>query len=153
MAEPVRGVAYDFFLGLTSILDSQEFLVDPTIVAGDFQISKDGGAYVNLATLPVVLPAVSVSVLVSLSATEMDADKVVITAIDISADEWNDVFAFIDAPVANSQSAVDILEGDHIEDSTSLIINLKGTSTPVISKQIGGSLLTSGVTIRTLEAP
>ena len=33
-----------------------DFLIDPTIVIDDFQLSKDDGALINLATLPVTTP-------------------------------------------------------------------------------------------------
>ena len=153
MAEPIKGVAYNFFLSLVDAADPAKFKSNPTLAAGDFQVSKDGGAFANLATLPAVLPASSVSVSVGLSATEMTADKVFIKAIDQAGAEWEDLVAFIDVPVSSSETAVDILEGDHIENSTSLIINKKGTLTPVLNKQIKGSLLVPSVTISTLEAP
>ena len=51
----------------------------------------------------------------------------------------------------NSQKAVDILEGDHIENSVSMVINKKGTANPVVSKTITGSLLPAGVQISTNE--
>lgn len=64
---------------------------NPTIASGDFKISKDGGAFANLATLPVVEPSGSVGVRVELSATEMNADSVLIVAQDqTSPNEWND---------------------------------------------------------------
>lgn len=150
MAEPLKGVAYEFPLGLDSIL-GPGFQVNPTLQAGDFQISKDFGAFANLATLPVVTPAGSSSVKVNLSATEMTADKILIEAKDAAGSEWEEAQIFIDVPVANTQSAVDILEGDHIETSTTLIINKKATLTKVLEKKIIGSLLKTGVTIRTTE--
>ncbi len=150
MSEPVKGVAYDFALGLDAVLTTG-FQANPTLAAGDFKISKDYGTFANLATLPIVAPASSTSVKISLSATEMDADKIVVFAQDQAGDEWNERRVFIDNPVANSQSAVDILEGDHIETSTTMLINKKGTATPLVSKSVTGSLLNTQVTIRTNE--
>lgn len=100
MALPDRGEAYDFYVTLIDEVTGG-FRVSPTIAAGDFQISKDGGAYVNLATLPSVLPAGSVSVKISLSAAEMTADKVTILGVDVAGAEWKDLFSFIDIPVSN----------------------------------------------------
>lgn len=151
MAEPVKGVAYDFPVGLDSVL-ATGFQVNPTIAAGDFQISKDFGTFANLATLPVVTPPGSTSVKVSLSALEMTADKILILAKDTAGDEWDEMQAFIETPVSTSQSVIDILEGDHIENSINLIINKKGTVTPVLSKKITGSLLIPSATIRTTES-
>jgi len=151
MSEPVKGEAYDFPVGLDSVLGSG-FQVNPTITAGDFTISKDFGAFVNLATLPVVTPVGSTSVKVVLSATEMTADKILIFAKDAAGNEWEEMQAFIDAPAGNSETVLDIIEGDHIETSQTLVINKKDTTTPVLSKVITGSLLSDNVTIRTIES-
>ena len=101
MSTPKKGVAYDFSTGLGDSTDAGKFVINPTIAAGDFQVSKDGGTFANLATLPVVTPSGSRAVKVSLSATEMNADKVVVIAVDAAGAEWTEVFVFIDAPVSN----------------------------------------------------
>jgi len=49
------------------------------------------------------------------------------------------------------QNTLDLLEGDHIETSLKSIINKKGTSTEILNKVIGGSLLNPQVTIITNE--
>lgn len=151
MAEPVKGQAYEFPVGLDSVLGTG-FQVNPTIAAGDFTISKDFGTFVNLATLPVVTPAGSTSVKIALSAAEMTADKVFILAKDAAGNEWEEMQAFIDAPVGTTDTILDIIEGDHIETSQTLVINKKDTTTPVLSKVITGSLLSDNVTIRTIES-
>ncbi len=153
MALPKQGEAYFFFLSVTDALDTTSFKANPTIVAGDFQISKDGGAFVNLENLPQVLPAGSTAIRIALSATEMTADKVNVLGIDQAGAEWLDILATIDVPVGNVDTAVDILEGDHIESNVSLVINRKGTEIPVLNKQIAGSLLQPDIEIRTEEAP
>jgi len=150
MAEPVRGVEYEFPVGLDSVFGSG-FQENPTIAAGDFTISKDFGAFANLATLPVVTPAGSTSVKIVLSSTEMTADKILIFGKDAAGSEWQDMQVFIDAPLGSSETVLDILEGDHIETSQTLVINKKDTTIPVLSKTISGSLLTENVTIRTIE--
>lgn len=91
-----KNTAYTFYLTLADSASPSSFKVNPTIAAGDFKISKDGGALVNLATLPVVEPAGSVMVKISLSATEMDADKVNVVGIDVAGAEWNDVAKIFD---------------------------------------------------------
>lgn len=100
MATPTKGIAYEFSMGLVARA-STSFVTNPTLATGDFQISKDGGAFANLATLPTVTPAGGKSVRVQLSATEMDADKIMIVASDQAGAEWLDASAFIDAPAAN----------------------------------------------------
>ncbi len=101
MSSPKKGVAYDFTIGLIDSADTGSFKANPTLATGDFQVSKDNGAYANLATLPTVSPAGSINVKVVLSATEMTADKVIVKAIDVAGAEWDDVLIFIDATAAN----------------------------------------------------
>jgi hypothetical protein len=151
MALPKKGVAYEFFLSLVDALDAESFLADPTIAAGDFQISKDGGAFANLATLPVVEPSGSIGVKISLSAGEMDADKVMVQGIDQAGNEWFDVMVFIDVPTTNAETAGDLLEGDHFETSQKVQIFKKGTAIVLLDKNVGGSLLSPNVTITTNE--
>jgi hypothetical protein len=63
----------------------------PTIAAGDFTISKDGGAFANLATLPDIEPNSSRGVRIQLSSTEMNADNVLIVWADqTEPPEWSD---------------------------------------------------------------
>lgn len=151
MPQPVKGVAYEFPpVELSDIFDPQFFLVNPTIEAGDFKISKDFGALVNLSTLPVVDPAGSSSVKVNLTAAEMNADKIGVFGKD-PTQEWGDINLAIDVPSSTQESAVDILEGDRIETNIHYTIFKKGTADVLVSKDISGSLLPSGVTITTLE--
>lgn len=68
------------------------FKSNPTIAAGDFKVSIDGGALANLATLPSVSPASSIWVLITLSASEMNGDVISVQCIDQSAPkEWADL--------------------------------------------------------------
>lgn len=90
MPLPTRNTAYTFRIGLVSRSTGQ-FQANPTIAAGDFQVSLDGGSFSNLATLPTITPSGGRVVTVSLSASEMDADNVVVQAVDQAGDEWNDV--------------------------------------------------------------
>jgi hypothetical protein len=88
---PNKNEDFVFYLALEDMSVAGTFKANPTIAAGDFQVSKDDGALTNLATLPTVSPAGSVWVKISLSATEMNADVVKIQAIDqTSPKEWAD---------------------------------------------------------------
>ena len=88
---PKTGEDFIFFATLNSMSTVGSFQSNPTIAAGDFQVSKDGGALANLATIPAVTPASSVMVKFTLSATEMTADNVTIIGIDQTAPkEWAD---------------------------------------------------------------
>jgi hypothetical protein len=88
---PVKNEDFVVYITLTDADDATSFVANPTIATGDFKISKDGGAFANLTTLPTVTPASGVAVKVSLSATEMNADNILVTAIDQTATkEWCD---------------------------------------------------------------
>ena len=64
------------------------FVVDPTVEVGDYQISLDGGAFANLANLPVVTAGTPV-ITVTLSATEQAASSAVLQGIDQTpAAQW-----------------------------------------------------------------
>ena len=88
---PVKNEDFILYITLSDASDPKSFKSNPTIAAGDFQISKDGGAFANLATLPAVTPASGVGVKITLSSTEMNADNVLIVGIDQTATkEWAD---------------------------------------------------------------
>ena len=152
MAEPRKNEAYDFPLTLIDSVTGG-LRTNPTIAVGDFKVSTDGAAFVDLATIPVVTPAGSTSVKINLSADEMNGDKIVVQGIDVAGAEWDGVFVFIEVPEGTVETLLDIEEGDRVETSTSFVINKKGTSTPILSKDISGSLLSPSVTITTTEAP
>tara|TARA_R110000782_G_C14819205_1_gene413824 strand:+ start:26277 stop:26735 length:459 start_codon:yes stop_codon:yes gene_type:complete len=151
MTLPAQNKAYSFYTALVSKANPAEFQIDPTIAAGDFKVSIDGGALANLATLPVADPIGSFAVKVELSAAEMNGAKINIVAIDAAGAQWEQLLAFIDVPVGSSEDVYNIEVGDHVETNTRLIINEKGTTTPLIDKQITGSLLTPSVTIGTTD--
>ncbi len=75
--------------GITLITTAaQSFRANPTLAAGDVKISKDGGAFVNLASLPTVTPAGDSSVQVALSATETQAARIAVKFVDVAGAEW-----------------------------------------------------------------
>lgn len=81
-------------ISLEDYANPGNFKSNPTIAAGDFKVSIDGGALANLGTLPSVSPASSIAVLITLSASEMNGDVIFVQCIDqTSPKEWAD-FAF-----------------------------------------------------------
>jgi hypothetical protein len=89
---PVKNEDFVCRIALEDYVNPGNFKSSPTIAAGDFQVSKDGGAFANLTTLPTVAPAASEMVTISLSATEMNADNVVVRCKDQTAPkEWVDL--------------------------------------------------------------
>lgn len=103
----VKGAAYVFGGGLLARSNGQ-LKAAPTLASGDFKVSKDGGAFANLATLPSVQPSGGVRIKIALSASEMDADEVVVTAIDGAGDEWHDRMWVIHT-VANGYDDLSVL--------------------------------------------
>jgi len=90
-ATPKKGVEYITYVALRSQANAQIMQSNPTIAAGDFQVSIDGGALANLATLPAVTPASSKMVKITLSTSEMNGDNVTVVCSDASGSEWADL--------------------------------------------------------------
>ena len=90
-AIPKINTAYITYIGLPSIGSANIFQANPTIAAGDFKVSIDGGALANLTTLPTVTPASGKMVKISLSAGEMNGDNITIVCSDAAGAEWKDV--------------------------------------------------------------
>ena len=88
-AIPKAGVAYIFYTGLVSQADTKLLKSAPTLAAGDFKVSIDGGAFANLTTLPTNTPS-GTSVKISLSAAEMTGDNILVACIDAAGAEWCD---------------------------------------------------------------
>lgn len=90
---PKRGEAYTFPTFLTSQADTNIFQVNPTLAAGDVEVSIDGGAQNPIAALPTVSPAGSDQVLVTVSAAEMAHAVGGFTTVrfhDAAGAEWQD---------------------------------------------------------------
>ncbi len=86
-----KNTAYIIYVGLVSQADTKLLQVNPTIASGDFKVSIDGGAFANLATLPVVTPSGGRAVKISLSAGEMNGDNIFVQCVDASGAEWCDL--------------------------------------------------------------
>ena len=110
MAQIKKNVAYVIDVQLTDATSRPSFKNSPTIAAGDFMVSVDEAAFANLATLPTVTPAAGANVKISLSAAEMNGDRIVVKCIDqTNPKEWDDVFINVlpvDATVADTFARV-----------------------------------------------
>lgn len=93
---PVKNEDFQMMVSLEDALNPGSFKANPTLAAGDAQISKDGGAFANLTNLPGVSPALKRQLQVDLTNTEMNADNVVIQLVDqTTPKEWNDLIISI----------------------------------------------------------
>lgn len=96
MPAPKKGVAYTFTIGLVAQASRPAFKANPTLAAGDFKLSKDGGAFANLTALPTVAPASGRAVEIALDATEMNADRLIVQCVDAAGAEWDECLIFIE---------------------------------------------------------
>jgi hypothetical protein len=88
---PVKNEDFVIYIALQDLANAGRFKADPTIASGDFKVKKGSGSPANLSTLPAVDAAGEIAVKVSLSATEMNDDNVVIIGRDQSEPpEWAD---------------------------------------------------------------
>jgi hypothetical protein len=74
------------------LFNGRNIVTTPTIAPGDIQISLDGGAYANPATLPSETPAVSGQVQIPLSQAETNGVHFSVRGIDQAGAEWDDFF-------------------------------------------------------------
>lgn len=88
---PVKNEDFVFRVAVEDYANPGNFKASATIAAGDFQVSKDGGAFANCTNLPAVEPAASRWIEIILTSTEMNADNVVVQWVDqTSPKEWAD---------------------------------------------------------------
>lgn len=78
----------DYTILLTK--NSRDAQANPTLASGDVQVSKDGGAFSNLDSLPTVSPASGVQVKVTLSDVECSAKSIMVRFKDAAGDEWEE---------------------------------------------------------------
>jgi hypothetical protein len=91
-----------FYASLLDAANPGAFKITPTLAAGDFKISLDGGAFANLATLPVVAPAGGSQVKFVLQQAETNGDNLTIQCVDQTAPkEWVDAFIRIQTTAAS----------------------------------------------------
>ena len=150
MATPKVNEEYIFYMSVVDSADGGAFRANPTIAAGDFQVSTEGGAFGNLATLPVVTPAGGIAIRVTVSQSEMNASstgKIVVQAIDAAGGEWDDVMIFIDADVVNinnltrSATPANALTINATGQAESDMTSIHGTALTETAGQLAGAFI------------
>lgn len=86
---PKKNVSLTIDIGLVDTANRPNFKANPTLAAGDFKVSLDGGNYANLGTLPTVVNSGKV-VRVVFSQAEMNHDTISLVCSDASGAEWDD---------------------------------------------------------------
>lgn len=151
-APPKRGVAYITYIDLVDQSNPLVFKTNPTIASGDWKISKDGGAYANLATLPVVEPAGSSTVKIALSGIEMDGDNVHLVGADATGAEWASVGIHIH-PVSdqNADLAAAIATVDTVVDAVKVVTDALTAASAAKLAASAGTIVTGAAVAGTLS--
>jgi|GEM_PF-6803325 len=110
---PVKNSGFTFEMALGSQSDKDIFQTSVTLAAGDVKVSKDGGAFANIATLPTEIGSSGV-ITVTLSSTEMAADRVAVLFHDASGSEWQDALVTIYTAAQSLDTAVAVTIADSI---------------------------------------
>lgn len=122
---PKRATAFKFYIGLVDQSNTKVLKANPTIASGDFKVSKDGGAFANLTTLPSANPASGAAIMIDLSATEMTADNVVVQCIDASGAEWCDQLINLQPTVNQLDDLGSLVLASVVEGSTTVAESLR----------------------------
>ena len=88
---PKKNATFITYVSLEDQANAGLFKASPTLAAGDFKVSIDGGALNNLTDLPTVTPSGGRMVKITLTAPEMNGDNITVVASDASGAEWYDL--------------------------------------------------------------
>ncbi len=88
---PKKNTAFILYVGLEDKANAGLFKAAPTLAAGDFKVSIDGGTLNNLTDLPTVTPTGGKMVKITLTAAEMNGDNVTVVCSDAAGAEWYDL--------------------------------------------------------------
>lgn len=127
---PKKGAALVIYTALTDASDTTLLKANPTLAAGDAKVSKDGGAFANLATLPDVYPAAGYAVRIQLSADEMNADNVVVYLHDAVGTEWCDQLIHVQTVTQQVDDLASQASVDTIDTNVDAILVATGTDIP-----------------------
>jgi hypothetical protein len=113
--------------------NGSDYLANPTLASGDVKVSKDGGAFTNLATLPDAEPDSGKAVRVQLSAAEMECTFAVIDFIDqTNPKEWEDQRVIVVTELLRGAEAGSVISGTN--SATAFDTNLAGADDVHIRK-------------------
>jgi len=148
---PKKNTAFIFYTALVQQADTRLLKSSPTLAAGDFKVSIDGGALNNLATLPTTTPASSVMLKISLSSSEMNGDNITVVCIDAAGAEWCDKVINIQTsarqvddlafPATTGRSMV--VDASGLVDANAVKIGPTGAGTAQTARDLGASVLLS----------
>lgn len=117
-------------------------------VAGDVQISKDGGGFANIGTLPTRIGSTAVFSM-PLTATEMEATDIIVQIVDQNGPAFRDALLHIRTKIQSGQLDID---ASQIGSSASAITltpatggyGLSGTASPAFNPSVRSALTQAG---------
>ncbi len=144
---PKKNTEFVFYGSVVSQADTDIMQANPTIAAGDFKVSTDGGSLSNLDTIPAVTPASSKMIKFTLSTDEMNGDNVTVVGSDAAGDEWQDLLVSIqttaqqvdDLSTSTAVAALNDLSAAEVWASATRTLTQSGVS---ITSAVSGSKIT-----------
>lgn len=140
-----------FYVGLIDQSNTKLLKANPTIAAGDFKVSIDGGAFADLGTLPAATPASGRSIKITLSQAEVNGDNIVVQCVDAAGAEWCDLLINIQTaarqidnlayPATSGRSMV--VDAAGLVDANVVKLGPTGTGTAQTARDVGASVLLS----------
>ena len=139
---------YIFYVGLISQASTKSLQGSATLAAGDVKVSIDGAALNNLGTLPVVTPAASKSIKVTLSQAEINGDNITVLFVDAAGAEWCDLLVNIQTvprrfddlayPATSGRSMV--VDAAGLVDANVVKLGPTGSGTAQTARDVGGNV-------------
>lgn len=148
---PLKNSTYSFEVSLVDQSDTDTFKSNPTLAAGDVTVSKDGGSFANIDSLPTAIDAGSV-LTVALTATEMNADRVAVLFNDAAGDEWQDLLVVIETDTRQLNDVATETKQDTIDTVVDAILVDTGTSIPAEIEGVDTDVWTYGTRTLTTAA-
>jgi hypothetical protein len=139
---PIRATAYTTYVSVVSQADTKLFKTSVTLATGDVKVSKDGGSFNNIGTLPVEISTTGVLSL-ALTGTEMTADTVVVLFRDASGAEWCDLVLTIHTVAANF---------DALNTDIDAILADTGTDGVVVASIANGAITAAAIATNAIDA-
>lgn len=142
MVPPVKGTPFAFDISLVSQDNKNVFQTSCTIEAGDVLVRKDGGTPVNIEALPVEGDTTGM-LIVALSATEMDADRVAVRFHDVAGDEWQDAMVEIFTAAQTLDATDAIVDSILVDTGTDIPASIAALPTDADVETAAGAAITS----------
>jgi len=140
----VAGQTYTLEFSLEDQSNAGLWKANPTLAAGDFQISVNGAGFENVDNIPTVAPAAGRRVALVIAAAETTAagagGLIYIAGVDASGDQWYDISFSVRVHAATGDAA---LTGDAMTLASSAIASGTFASGAITAAAIAANAITS----------